>query len=187
MWQKFIIIYTTIFANSFVKSSKINFRENAYEDLVVTIHPDVPDTYGNDIINGIKNLITDGSKKLFIATKGYAYIKSVNILIPTTWNNTRFETEISSEYFYEDGAIRIQNPNPLHGDMPYTLQLGGCGVLGEYIHLTPNYLVNLFEDEIGPHENIFVHEWAKLRSELLEKSLSFSREENIILYRLRIY
>ena len=75
MWQKFIIIYTTIFAISFVKSSKINFRENAYEDLVVTIHPDVPDTYGNEIINGIKNLITDGSKKLFIATKGYAYIK----------------------------------------------------------------------------------------------------------------
>ena len=100
--------------------------------------------------------------------------KSVNILIPTTWNDTRFETEISSEYFYEDGAIRIQNPNPLHGDMPYTLQLGGCGVLGEYIHVTPNYLVDLFgksDDEIGPHENIFVHEWAKLRSELLDKFL----------------
>ena len=74
MWQKCIIFYT-IFAISVVKSSKINFRENAYEDLVVTIHPDVSDTYGNDIINGIKTLITDGSKRLFIATKGYAYIK----------------------------------------------------------------------------------------------------------------
>ena len=109
--------------------------------------------------------------------------KSVNILIPTTWNDTRFETEISSEYFYEDGAIRIQNPNPLHGDMPYTLQLGGCGVLGEYIHLTPNYLVNLFEkseDEIGPHENIFVHEWAKLRSKLLEKFLCHFQGRKIL-------
>ena len=75
MWQKYVIIYAIIFAISFVKSSKINFRENAYEDLVVTIHPDVSDISGDDIINGIKTLIADGSKRLFIATKGYAYIK----------------------------------------------------------------------------------------------------------------
>ena len=32
----------------------IDFEDNGYKDLVVTIHPDVPETHGEDIINNIK-------------------------------------------------------------------------------------------------------------------------------------
>ena len=36
--------------------------------------------------------------------------------------------------------MRVAPPNPSYGDNPYTLQPGGCGERGLYIHLTPDYL-----------------------------------------------
>ena len=77
-----------------------------------------------------------------------------------------FYVDVTNEYFYEDGLIRVNSPNPLYYDSPYTLQLGGCGAFGEYIHLTPNYLTHIgdtSDENFGPHDNIFVHEWSKLR------------------------
>ena len=38
---------------------------NGYENIVVSIHPDVPDTFGPEIIRNIKTLISDGSQRLF--------------------------------------------------------------------------------------------------------------------------
>ena len=38
---------------------------NGYENIVVSIHPDVPDTLGPEIIRNIKTLISDGSQRLF--------------------------------------------------------------------------------------------------------------------------
>ena len=36
----------------------------------------------------------------------------------------------------------VADEHPGHGDEPYTLQFGGCQAHGEYIHLTPDYVVN---------------------------------------------
>ena len=50
--------------------------------------------------------------------------------------------------------------------------IGECGSRGEFIHLTPNYLINLndsSEETIGPHNNTFVHEWAKLKYGVFEE------------------
>lgn len=116
-------------------------------------------------------MVSMGSQRLFYATKGYAYINSVSILLPTTWSSSLSE-EVSSAYFYEDGAIRINTPNPLYLDTPYTVQLGGCGDRGEYIHLTPDFLTYLNDssaETFGPIDNIFVHEWAKLRYGVFEE------------------
>ena len=131
MWHIILLIF--LFTN--VSSYNIHFNKNThgYENMIVSIHPDISDTFGNEIIENIKNFISNGSQRLYHATKGYAYIDSVNILLPTTWNGS-YADEISSEYFYEDGAIRINTPNPLYQDAPYTLQLGGCGSLGRSIN-----------------------------------------------------
>ncbi|KAG9468807.1 hypothetical protein GDO78_021904, partial [Eleutherodactylus coqui] len=50
------------------------------------------------------------------------------------------------------------------GDAPYTRQYGGCGEQGQYIHFTPNFLLqeNL-TSFYGPYGKVFVHEWAHLR------------------------
>ena len=36
----------------------------------------------------------------------------------------------------------VAEANKAWGDTPYTLQPGGCGEEGDYIHLTPSYLIN---------------------------------------------
>ena len=117
----FILFLTNINSNN-PGIEAFDFQNNGYEDVIVSIHPDVPDTYANEIINGIKDFISDGSKQLFNATKGYAYIKSVKILLPITWNYPN--VELTDEYIYEDGMIVVNSPNPLYLDTPYTLQLG---------------------------------------------------------------
>ncbi|KAF4103939.1 hypothetical protein G5714_014926 [Onychostoma macrolepis] len=73
------------------------------------------------------------------------------------WIKTRTE-------FFEKAKIIIDNPNPAYGDEPYTNQYEECGVEGQYIHLTPDYLrdntlINLY----GAKGRVLVHEWAHLR------------------------
>uniref|UniRef100_A0A671S880 Calcium-activated chloride channel regulator 4-like n=1 Tax=Sinocyclocheilus anshuiensis TaxID=1608454 RepID=A0A671S880_9TELE len=47
---------------------------------------------------------------------------------------------------------------------PYTKQYGECGAEGEYIHFTPEYLLNdTFIQLYGSRGRVFVHEWAHLR------------------------
>ena len=113
----------------------------------------------------LQDFIGKGSQKFFHAAEGYAYIASVKILLPNTWKND-YGATITSEYFYEDGNIRINTRNPVYQDTPYTFQPGGCEDPGEYIHLTPEYTTYMQNDSVlvfGPYENTFVSEWAKLR------------------------
>lgn len=41
----------------------------------------------------------------------------------------------------DNADIRVNEPNKLHGESPYTHQTQGCGKLGEYIHITPEFLL----------------------------------------------
>ena len=115
--------------------------------------------------------ISRGSSELFVATEGYAYIKSVTIVLPSTWKN-HYGGQISSAFVYEDGDLRVNSPNPLYLDTPYTLQPRGCGEHGEYIHLTPDFLTHLNSTSaqtFGPLQKVFVHEFAKLRYGVFEE------------------
>ena len=115
--------------------------------------------------------MSEGSKELYYATERYAYIHNVDILVPSTWNKPE-DAIVSSEYFYEDGDIRINTPNPLYMDNPYTLQPGGCGERGQFIHLTPDFVSHLKDssaETFGPTKKVFVHEWAKLRYGVFEE------------------
>ena len=97
-----------------------------------------------------------------------AFIESVNILVPRSWNISHIIN--SSSYVFEDGSIRIDIPNGIYGDTPYTLQQGQCEQYGEYIHVTPNYLIKGFmEDEFGPLGKLFVQLWAKYRFGVFEE------------------
>ena len=111
-----------------------------------------------------------GSSELFYATEGLAYIDSVNILLPSTWTN-KFNGTVTSEYFYDDGDIRINTYNPLYMDNPYTFQPGNCYERGKYIHLTPEFIMNLnnTSENFGPLEKVFVHEWSKYRYGVFEE------------------
>ena len=169
-----IMAITQVLLLLFLRNSltiALEFRNNGYSDLVISIHPDVPDDNSSLIIANIQDLIQSGSLKLFYATEGYAYIKSAIILLPTTWE-TSTDTSTTSAYYYQDGDVRINWPNSVYKDTPYTQQPNGCMERGEYIHLTPNYITllkNESVEEFGPYANIFVHEWAKLRYGVFEE------------------
>ena len=53
----------------------------------------------------------------------------------------------------QDGSIRVDLPNALYENTPYTVQPGGCGDPGEYIHVTRDFLRDLNDqstESFGP-------------------------------------
>ena len=118
----------------FNTNSKSTLSENGYMNLVVGISPDVPES--SDVIDQIKHLMTEASRELLIATRNRAYFKQIKILLPKTWTNTPFDQPLEGEFF-EDAEIRVDRPNPVYSDAPYTLRGSGCGEPGSYIHFTP--------------------------------------------------
>ena len=161
-------------------------------------------------------MIRRASSVLYRATKKRAYFKDVRILVPESWSNIRanlstWETYSVSILLSLNGSfefinydemiyfichqladVRVAPPRSTYGNMPYTIQSGGCGQPGEYIHLTPDYLRTLTDPNntatFGPPgnqlevffffkfriwiklsfiisftEKVFVHEWSHLR------------------------
>uniref|UniRef100_A0A8D0DVG9 Calcium-activated chloride channel N-terminal domain-containing protein n=1 Tax=Salvator merianae TaxID=96440 RepID=A0A8D0DVG9_SALMN len=105
----------------------------------------------------------EASSYLFSATKERFYIKSVKVVIPFTWQSKPEYGRVTTESF-EKADVIVADPYLKYGDDPYTLQYGGCGEPGRYIHFTPNFLTNdsLLEG-YGSRGRIFVREWAHLR------------------------
>uniref|UniRef100_A0A8C1ZEF1 Chloride channel accessory 1 n=1 Tax=Cyprinus carpio TaxID=7962 RepID=A0A8C1ZEF1_CYPCA len=141
-------------------STGIKLDGNGYVDVVIAISSNVPQD--NRLIDKIKEMVTEGSLYLYHALDEKVYFKEATILVPPQWNGTNF-TKAKTESFGK-AKIRIDNANPSYGFEPYTNQYGECGAEGEYIHFTPEYLLNDTLTELyGSRGKIFVHEWAHLR------------------------
>ncbi|XP_057373421.1 calcium-activated chloride channel regulator 4-like [Daphnia carinata] len=152
-------------------SSRVSITNNGYRDLVVAISPDVQPDQAADLLYNIQRIITEASADLYTATRQRSFIKSVQILIPQTWVNTT--SNASTWETFQDAEIQIDLPNWKYGDKPYTVQLGGCGEPGQYIHWTPSY-VNTFDtdttkSQFGRAGQLFVREWARLRYGVFEE------------------
>ncbi|XP_051866651.1 calcium-activated chloride channel regulator 1-like [Pristis pectinata] len=140
----------------------VKIVDNGYRDIVIAIKPSIPH---NDMIHvKIQEMMKEASSFLHRATKNRLYFSDVKILLPSTWPVNSSSVQGSTTQSYEKADVIIAEPHPLHGDTPYTLQYGGCGEKGRYIHLTPNFILN---DSLVPvYGKIgwsFVHEWAHLQ------------------------
>jgi len=94
----------------------------------------------------------------------------VLILLPTTWTDIPANT--TDKLLFEDAEVRVDLPNPLYGNTPFTSQPGGCGQQGEYIQVTEKFLTEInttSSDIFGPPGNVFVHEWSKYRYGVFEE------------------
>ncbi len=108
-------------------------------------------------------MIRQASSVLYSATRKRAYFKDVRILVPETWinipsNGSTWET-FSVGYLvlvlllvYLNFTLRhnkLANVRvaPAIYNVPYTLQSGGCGQPGEYIHFTPDYILNMSQSK----------------------------------------
>ncbi|XP_028667223.1 calcium-activated chloride channel regulator 1-like isoform X2 [Erpetoichthys calabaricus] len=111
----------------------------------------------------IIDMVQEASKYLFTASQKRFYFKDVKILIPVTWATNPIYGRPQTESYSEANVI-IAAPYVKYGNDPYTLQYGGCGEEGRYIHLTPDFLTDdAFLPIYGPRERVLVHEWAHLR------------------------
>ncbi|XP_078515400.1 calcium-activated chloride channel regulator family member 3-like [Lissotriton helveticus] len=153
------LLATQVFCT--VTCSMVKLKNNGYENLVIAINPALPED--GKIIDKIKVMMTEASVYLFTATQRRAYFKSIKILIPLTWTPNPSFSRAKTETFDKADVI-IAEPFLKYGDHPYTLQYGGCGEPGKYIHFTLNFIT---DDSLllvyGPRGRLFVHEWAHLR------------------------
>ncbi|XP_075038534.1 calcium-activated chloride channel regulator 1-like [Mixophyes fleayi] len=153
----FISIFQVIHS---ARDSLVKLKNNGYEDIVISINPKIPEN--GKLIENIKKMVTDASVYMLQATENRVFIRSAKILIPNTWSsNSNFgRPKLES---YDKADVIIADPL-IDGDDPRTLQYGGCGEQGKYIHLTPNFILN---DDLlkifGARGRVFVHEWAHLR------------------------
>ncbi|MGH0172227.1 UNVERIFIED_CONTAM: hypothetical protein FKN15_062933 [Acipenser sinensis] len=106
-------------------------------------------------------MVTRASGVLYNATRKRAFFRDVKILIPRTWGAWTGTQTPTYETYNQANVFITESRNR---DGPYTLQYGGCGKEGRYIHFTKDFLLNdAFINTYGPREKVFVHEWAHLR------------------------
>ncbi|XP_062835833.1 calcium-activated chloride channel regulator 1 [Anolis carolinensis] len=155
----------------------------------------------NQNMKFIYDMVEEASSYLFNATKQIFYFKTVKVVIPITWTPkpeyrrvTKESYEKVSEMHCCCADVIVADPFVKYGDEPYTLQYGGCGEKGRYIHFTPKFMTN---DNLisvyGSRGNtsylniclrvvefavllllfftgrVFVHEWAHLRWGLFDE------------------
>ncbi|XP_066450839.1 calcium-activated chloride channel regulator 1-like [Eleutherodactylus coqui] len=155
-----VLLFILVLLNA-SEGSLVKVKNGGYEDIVFAINPEVKEDV--KIIEKIQEMVNEATSYLFQATKKRLFIRSVKILIPSTWTPKNNYTKPATET-YNTADIIISNPHLKYGDDPYTLQYGRCGEPGRYIHLTPNFLL---DDNMlsvyGQRGRVFVHEWAHLR------------------------
>ncbi|XP_063282257.1 calcium-activated chloride channel regulator 1-like [Pelobates fuscus] len=160
LWNLYAVILAFEILGS-AKCSMVKLNNGGYEDIVIAINPGVPED--PKIIENIQNMLKEATTYLFQATKKRLFIRNVKILIPLTWSSDPNYIKPKTETYDKADAI-ITIPHLKYGDDPYTLQYGGCGEAGKYIHFTPNFMV---DDKLlsayGSRGRVFVHEWAHFR------------------------
>ncbi|XP_042230470.1 calcium-activated chloride channel regulator 1-like isoform X1 [Homarus americanus] len=156
-------ILSTGFVLGLVRAN-IVLHENGYEGVVVVIGEKVPED--PNIIENLKLMFEDGSRVLDEATHHRAHFREVTIVVPSTWTHKEEYMNTSGSGWMKHADVRVDEPHPVHGDAPYTLQLGGCGDPGAYIHLSPGYATAMYhhlQSVYGPPGKVLVHEWSHLR------------------------
>lgn len=101
----------------------------------------------SDFVFFLQRVLTDASTYLHHATRERAYFEDVTIVVPPTWTyKPEYEVVQGGDRFTR-AEVRVDFANTAHGDQPYTLQPGECGEPGEYIHITPEFLMGVIAAE----------------------------------------
>ncbi|XP_072918715.1 calcium-activated chloride channel regulator 1-like isoform X2 [Hemitrygon akajei] len=160
--KAFPLVFSYLLCIYIESSCGIHVLDNGYKDIVIAINPSIP--YDKKLPEKIQAMMIEASSFLHQATKKLLYFSDVKILFPKTWPYNSSLVQRPTNQSYQKANVIIAEPNPLYGDTPYTLQYGGCGEKGLYIHLTPNFLLNDSLVQVyGKKERSFVHEWAHLQ------------------------
>ncbi|WAR27531.1 CLCA4-like protein [Mya arenaria] len=147
-----LVIFLTVFSFT----SAIILKDNGYEDVNIVIQDSVEQNW--TLIERIKNVFTNASQHLFEATENRVYYRKINIIVPKTWTVTS-ETSFKVPSLTLTGYVTVEDGNL---QSPYVKQQE-CGKEGQYMYLTPSFLLTTGPTKWGNHESVIVHEWGHLR------------------------
>uniref|UniRef100_UPI00358E1A79 calcium-activated chloride channel regulator 3A-1-like isoform X2 n=1 Tax=Myxine glutinosa TaxID=7769 RepID=UPI00358E1A79 len=137
--------------------ARVTLKSNGYEGLVIGINEEVEES--EELITKIEEMMTKASQYLYNATNQRAFFRQINILIPKGWSRRPEYLNRRGES-YGQADIRIDIPDVLMGHGPYTFQFGQCGVQGDFIHFTPEFILDdELQNYFGARERVLVHEW----------------------------
>jgi len=182
-----LLVLFTLVNSSNIGATREDIVHNAdggYSNLLIAIDENVPED--RQLLEVIQELMWNTSNFLNIATNGQKFIADYKILVPATWSHDQSWSSVASETF-ERARILIAPQNDAWGDVPYTKQPGLCGDEGDYIHLTPGFLVNSTTiATFNNRDKTLVHEWAHLKYGLFDE-YTVDEEYPWYTYQRRIY
>ncbi|UYV76178.1 hypothetical protein LAZ67_13002946 [Cordylochernes scorpioides] len=151
-----------------LRALKEKEKENIYNNLRTFGYP--PDFIRKHTFIPFKKvtlteMFTNASAFLYKATKHQVFFREVIISLPRTWSSKPEYSPAAGDMF-DSAEVRVDQPNPNFGNDPYTLQPGGCGDPGLYVHFTPDFILGSYNQtmgNIGTAGRQVVHEWAHLR------------------------
>ncbi|XP_018007191.1 uncharacterized protein LOC108664991 [Hyalella azteca] len=145
---------------------EVEVIDGKYYGIVIEIKDDVKED--DKLIEELQIMLNLSSSVLRELTADKAGTRplefgEVTISIPHHWQRQEPTLQVA----VQSPSVVVSAPDPQYGHIPYTLQPGGCGEEGLYIHLTPDYVKNmrsiLATLKIGAPRRVFIHEWAHYR------------------------
>ncbi|XP_022098385.1 epithelial chloride channel protein-like isoform X2 [Acanthaster planci] len=97
--------------------------------------------------------------------KKRAYFKDIHILVPESWRESSdYSSAEWQRYDQSDVMIDFSKDGSTNNNRPYVYKPTPCGEQGEFIHLTPDYLLSENTARaFGPYTKTLTHEWAHYR------------------------
>ncbi|CAL4070596.1 unnamed protein product, partial [Meganyctiphanes norvegica] len=158
--------------------------EKAYEDLIIGIHENVHEGLADKLIPALKETISEFSKALYTATKNSQFLRTVKISLPYTWSENVPYDEHAKTKLYETSEIKLAMPAYPYLNQPYTKRVGGCGIPGMYIHITPAFILKHPKAcQWSPRGLLMVREWAKFRWGVFDE-VGYLNDGHYPLYRI---
>nr|XP_006816547.1 PREDICTED: epithelial chloride channel protein-like [Saccoglossus kowalevskii] len=163
LWLVTVVLFVQISAVENCSRSRVTLQNNEYRNIVIAINENVPED--PHLLDRIREIFTKASAFLYKATRYRAFFKDIFILVPNSWSdNPDYETPDFQSYDKSDVIVDYPDVNSRTGHRPYVINPSPCGQIGQYMHLTPEYITNPVTGAYyGPYDKVLVHEWSHLR------------------------
>lgn len=163
-----LMLISFLFCGLFESSESLELRNGAYEELVIKIADNVPETDCRKILENLEGTLTSASQYLFSALDSRAYLRSATVLLPSSWpDSCALSAVVGASGEVSD--VTVLPSGPIRGDI-YTQQSLGCGQQGDQIYL--NYETLLARNQILPRT--FIKEFAMYRYGVFEEQGYFN-------------
>ncbi|KAK7086992.1 hypothetical protein SK128_026654 [Halocaridina rubra] len=153
-------------------AAEVVLENNRYSGIVVAIDPNgilpIPEEQ-EQVIDGIKDVMTKASEAVFEATNHRAYFSDVKIVIPEDWSVQTDNYTSGSFESWRLSDIRIVNEGR-HNSAPMTIPGGGCGIPGANMEVPLDYVTEqVVQAMYGETGRVMAAEWLKYRYGVYEE------------------